>query len=605
MADLQTDFVMSMALVIAVAAVIIILFQRLKQPLILGYLVAGILVGPLVTSSRDSVELLAKLGIILLTFSIGLEFNLKKLRALGITVIAAATVEIVLMIAFGFQLGIALGWTSLEATLLGATLSVGSTMIIVRALRETGTLDSERARLVMGLLIVEDFAAVLILAAVSGIVSTGGINPEQLWELLLKMVAFVAAAFVFGMAVVPRLVDYVGSRRSGEVLVITIIGLCFGMAYFSIAIGFAEAIGAFVMGVLVSESKSIHEVVRKIEPIRDLFGAIFFVSIGMLVDLELFSHLEEFVLPVIVITAVFLAAKFFSCTLSTFAAGFGARNAIGAGLGMVAVGEFSLMIAAIAVTSDNVRSDIYAMIVVVTTVTALVVPYSVRHTNGITRGLELRAPRSFLMLASYLNLVVRNLQRRSRSSRRISNEMRNNLSNLFVNIVVVLSVLIALGSLLGRVDDYAYLVGGSEDLLVLSAVAASLAITIPAMYNIWSRTIRFVEVSTSEAMLGTKSAETVGYSATAKALKWAILGLYVAVGFVIVSPVVHEIVQENLLFGIVAAVIVIMVIFALWNSVQTINAKMCEVFERKEMEKTSMELDEIEGIIEAMERGGK
>lgn len=605
MADLQTEFVMSMALVIAVAAIIILLFHRLKQPLILGYLIAGIVVGPLVVQARDSVELLARLGIILLTFSIGLEFNLKKLRAIGATVIAAATVEILLMIGFGFQLGLFLGWTALEATLLGAVLSVGSTMIIIRALREFGGLDNDRARLVVGLLIVEDFAAVLILAAVSGLVSTGGISPEQIGSLLVKMGAFVAAAFVFGLAIIPRLVDYVGKQRSGELLTVTVLGMCFAMSYFAIVIGFSEAIGAFVMGVIISESKYVSDVVRRVEPIRDLFGAIFFITIGMLVDLSLFSDVSHFVIPAVIVLIVFVVAKFFSCTLSTFAAGFGARSALGAGLGMIAIGEFSLMIASVAAGNENIRPEVYPIIVVVTTMTALIVSYSIKSTNGVTRMLELRAPRSVLVLATYLNLVMRNLRRRSGSSRHISDEMRNNISSLFVNLVVVASILVGIGSILPRADEYAYLVGGSEELLILLAVTAALVLIVPAIYNVWARTIRFVEVSTSEAMLATRSAETMGYQATSKTMRWAIFGLYIAVGFVIVSPMLHSVLRENIVYLVVAVVAASLVVIALWNSVQTVNSKMCEVFERRDTSgyvDSSKELEEISQIIATMER---
>jgi len=605
MADLQTAFVPSMAIVIAVAAIIIILFHRFRQPLILGYLVAGMLVGPFVTSSRDAVELLAKLGIILLTFSIGLEFNLKKLRGIGITVITAAAIEIVLMIGFGFQLGLALGWTTLESTLLGAILSVASTMIIVRSLRESGGLDNERARLIVGLLIVEDFAAVLILAAVSGLVSTGGVSPGDLGLLILKMTMFLAASIVFGLAAVPKLVDYVGRQRSGEILIITVLALCFSMAYFAKFVGFSEAIGAFVMGVIISESRFIGDVIRRVEPVRDLFGAIFFITVGMLVDVSYFTDLQNFIIPVIAISAVFILAKMFSCTLSTFVCGFGARNALGAGLGMIAIGEFSLMIATVAATSDQVRATIYPLVVLVTTVTALIVPYSIKYTNRVTKSFEGRVPKSLLIMASYLNLVVTNMRRRSRSSVHISNEMRNNISTLFVNIVVVISVLVLVLTLVPRVPDYAYIVGGSEYLLLLIIVTASVLLIIPAMKSIWVRSIRLVEVSTSEAMLNTKSAETMGYNATAKALRWSLLGLYIFIGFIIVAPVMHSMIQENLMFAIIAIIVIAVVVLALWSSIQAINSKLSEVFEHRgtiSVADTSSDLAEIEEIIAAMER---
>ena len=608
MADLQTDFVMSMAVVIAVAAVIILLFHRFKQPLILGYLVAGIISAPLVTSARESVELLARLGIILLMFSIGLEFNLKKLRKIGIVLVTAATIEIALMIGFGFQIGQAIGWSTLESTLLGAILSVASTMIIVRSLKEKGRLDSERSRMILGILIVEDFAAVVIIAAASGIVTTGGVEPEQIAALLLRMLIFVSAAFVFGMAAVPALIDHVGRQRSSELMVVVVLGLCFSMAYFAVAIGFSEAIGAFVIGVIISESKYIGEVVKTIEPVRDLFGAIFFITVGMLVDLQLFTHFEEFLLPALVITAAFIAAKLFSCTLATFICGFGARNAFATGLGMIAVGEFSLIIAAVAATSDAVRDTVYPIIVLVTTLTALVIPYSIKGTDTIVRKLGTRVPRPLMYLATYLNLVARTVRRRSRTSPKMSEEMRSTVSALFVNMVIVISVLVVALNIIPRTDQYAYLVGGNPDILLLAIVTAILLFIVPAIYSVWSKTTRLVEVSTSEAMLVTRSAVYVGYQVTAKALKWALLGLYTFLGFMVVSPMVHSLLRQDILFVAFAIAVIAVIVLSLWNSAKGLNIKLGEAFERgdkADMPMPKNELREIVETIDAMEDSGR
>ena len=640
MNDLQTGFLISMAVVIAVAALIIILFNRFRQPLILGYLVAGMIVGPLVLSARylivDSsgtpteisaqpvVEMLARLGIVLITFSIGLEFSLKQLRKIGITVITAAALEIMIMIGIGFQLGLALGWSKLESTLLGAILSVASTMIIIRSLKESGGLDNEKARLIIGLLIVEDFAAVLILAAVSGIVSTGGISAKELGELAFKMGIFVAATIVFGLAVVPRFVDYVGRQRSGEILVIAVLGLCFSMAVFARWIGVSEAIGAFVMGAIVSESKYVGEVVRKVEPIRDLFGAIFFISVGMLAseDPSLFVE-PAFLIPAAVIIIVFIFAKMFACSLSTFVCGFGAKNSFQAGLSMIAIGEFSLMIAAVAIGTEGIGIStgihIYPTIVLVTTVTALVVPYSVRYTDKATKAMEERVPRSVLYLASYLNLVVRNVRKKSQSSVRISNEMMNSISRLFIYIVVVMVTLLLSLEVTRHTDEYAHLVGGHPDMLLMLMLAPALVVVIFAMYGIWSRTMRLIHASTSEAMLGTKSAENIGYEATANSLKWAFLAFYVVVGFIIVSPLVQSIIHAavpeqgsdfsdptGLIFAIVVIVIIAVAVVALWGSLKTIDKKLEEVFENRSLSSfgdSSRDLAEIEDIITAMERG--
>ncbi len=621
MLDLQTGFLISMAIVIAVAAFIIVLFNRLRQPLILGYLVAGMVAGPLVTSAEFEldisggaivitanpvIEMLARLGIILLTFSIGLEFSFKQLRKIGITVIAAASMEIFLMIGIGFQLGRALGWTSLEATLLGAVLSVASTMIIVRSLMESGGLSNEKARLVIGLLVVEDFAAVLILAAVSGLIYQGSVSPEALTELLLKMGIFVAAAIVFGLAIVPKLVNYVGRQRSGELMVLTVLGLCFSMAAFSRYIGFSEAIGAFVMGVIVSESKYLGDVVRRVEPVRDLFGAIFFITVGMLVDPELFLRVE-FVATALIIAAVFVLAKLFSCTLSTFIFGFGARSAIGAGLRMVAIGEFSLMIAAVAIGSPGIRENInlYSTIVVVTTITALIVPYSVRYSEKMVRGIESHVPRPMLLMTTYLNLLFRNVRQRSGKSLRLSNEMRNSVSRLFIYVVAVVSAIAVYVSLSPRTSDYAHLVGGNDWLLLFILLTGTLIVVAASVFGIWSRTIRLIEISTSEAMLSTRSAENIGYHDTAKALKWIFLAFYLVVGFIVVSPLVQSLIEQGPVFAMLSAAVIIASIAALWNSVQTIDKSLEGIFDGAGpvvAGEPSTDLADIEDIITAMER---
>lgn len=621
MLDLQTGFLISMAIVIAVAALIIVLFNRFRQPLILGYLVAGMVAGPLVTSADFSleiadgtiiisanpiIEMLARLGIILLTFSIGLEFSFKQLRKIGFAIIAAASMEIFLMIGIGFQLGRALGWTSLESTLLGAVLSVASTMIIVRALRESGGLSNEKARLVVGLLVVEDFAAVLILAAVSGLIYQGGVSPEALTELLLKMGIFVAATIVFGLAVVPRLVDYVGRQRSGELMVLTVLGLCFSMAAFSRWIGFSEAIGAFVMGVIVSESKYLGDVVRRVEPVRDLFGAIFFITVGMLVDPELFLR-PEFLATALTIATVFVFAKMFSCTLSTLVFGFGARNAMGAGLSMIAVGEFSLMIAAVAIGSPGISENInlYSTIVVVTTITALVVPYSVRYSDKAVRGLERKVPRPALVMTTYLNLLFRNLRVRSKTSLQLSNEMRDSISRLFIYVLAMVSAIAVYVSLYPARTTYAYLVGGSEDLLLFILLTGTLIVVAASVFGIWSRTIRLVEISTSEAMLSTKSAENIGYHDTAKAMKWVFLAFYLVVGFIVVSPLIQSLVEQGFVFAILSVVIIAIAVAALWSSVHTLDKKLGSAFDggpSPGAREPSPDLAEIEDIIAAMER---
>jgi hypothetical protein len=254
----------------------------------------------------------------------------------------------------------------------------------------------------------------------------------------------------------------------------------------------------------------------------------------------------------------------------------------------------------------HIANTIYPTILLVTTITALIVPYSVKYTDRVTRKLEGRVPRSTMFLASYLNLLARNMRRRSKSSIRISNEMRNSISRIVIYIVVMVTVVFLAVSTAPFASRYSYLVGGREDVLQLLIVAGTLVVVLYGMYGLWSRTIRLIEVSTSEAMLSTKSAENIGYVATSSTLKWAFLGLYVIVGLIAISPFIHSIFQQNLVFAIVVMSIIAVAAVALWRSARAIDAKLSEIFEpRQPMQfgDSSGDLDEIEDIIAAMESG--
>ncbi len=351
---------------------------------------------------------------------------------------------------------------------------------------------------------------------------------------------------------------------------------------------------------------------------RDVFGAIFFITVGMIAAGQLSSlpagiAPSDIVITVLIITAVFVIGKMFACSLATFICGFGARNSVGAGLGMLAIGEFSLMIATVAISSPDaatlmphVANTIYPTILLVTTITALVVPYSVKFTDKATRKLEGRVPRSTMFLASYLNLLARNMKRRSKSSNRISGEMSNSISRIVIYIVVMVTVVFLAVSTVPYASNYNYLVGGNENLLELLIIAGSLVVVLYGMYGLWSRTIRLIEVLTSEAMLTTKSAENIGYPATATTLKWAFLGLYVIVGLVAVSPFIRSIIQQDMIFAVVVIVIIAVAAISLWRSAKAIDAKLTEIFEPRQamhLGDASGDLDEIEDIIAAMESG--
>jgi len=345
--------------------------------------------------------------------------------------------------------------------------------------------------------------------------------------------------------------------------------------------------------------------VRRIEPIRDLFGAIFFITVGMLVDLSLLTE-SNFALTALLITAVFVVAKLLSCTVSTFIAGFGARNSLGAGLSMIAIGEFSLMIAKVAADSKldpPILETIFPTIVIVTTLTALIVPYSVKYSEKVSRRLEMSVPRPILMLASYLNLVFRNLRRRSRTSNRTSDEMRTDISRMVLYILVMVLAIMFAQYTMPLAEDLSKEYPGPIRLLILEGALVLVTLSI---VGIWSRTVKLTEIGTSEAMLATKSAESMGYETTARVLKWSLLAFYMFVGFVVASPLIRSVIQESIAFGIVTLSVIAVAVVILWRSVKTVDTKLAEIFEKRQAEPfgdSSRDLAEIEDIIAAMEAG--
>ena len=259
--DVQIRFLMEFAVILAVAGLTAVIFTKMKMPVVIGYLAAGILVGPYLfpfdlITDMDTINSLANLGIILLMFTIGLDFNIRKLRKTGMFAIVAGTIEVVLMITIGYALGWAMGWSNIESIFLGGVMSISSTAIIIKVLTDAGHLQKPYASGLIGILIIEDIAAVIILAMVSPLGSGKAPGLSSVVWILTAAILFIALSLILGFAVVPRVVDYVKKNYSSEVLLLVSLGLCFGMALLSSEIGLSVAIGAFVMGVIISQSAS-------------------------------------------------------------------------------------------------------------------------------------------------------------------------------------------------------------------------------------------------------------------------------------------------------------------------------------------------------------
>jgi monovalent cation:H+ antiporter-2, CPA2 family len=385
-------FLLALTVVLCVAAVTTVLFQRLRQPVVLGYILAGLIVGPHVPipliADREIVQTLSELGVILLMFALGLEFRLRKLASVGPTAGVTAVVQSSIMVWLGFVVGRAFGWTTLESVFAGAIVAMSSTTIIAKAfdeLRVGGPLRD----LVVGVLLVEDLFAILFMAVLTAVATGAGLSPGELGSTLGRLGAFLAALLAVGMLVVPRGIRYVARRGSPETLLITSLGLCFGIAYLALASGYSVALGAFIAGSLIAESGEAHAVEDLVRPVRDLFAAVFFVSVGMLIDPALVARHWG---AILVFIGLVVLGKSLAVTLGAFLTGHGVRTSVQAGMSLAQIGEFSFILAALGASLGATRDFLYPVAVAVSAATTLTTPWLIGGSGRAAAWVDRKLP---------------------------------------------------------------------------------------------------------------------------------------------------------------------------------------------------------------------
>jgi len=475
------------AITMAVAGGALILFRFFKQPPVLGYLLAGVIIGPFTlpnppVQNVDTIRLLADLGLVLLLFGIGLEFGWQRIRRIGTRVIGIALLEMTIMFALGYEIGTLLGWSGIESIILGAALTISSSAILVKMLRDTGSLFATRGRLMVGILVVEDFVAVILLTVLSGVASTGSTDAAAIGWLAAKLVIFAVAALVFGALLAPRLIRFVHRFRSDETLLIASLALCFGLALAGQQLGLSAAAGAFLIGAVLGDTEYSAEISRVMTPVKDMFAALFFVSIGMLMDVSLFP---EFIFPALIISIVFIFGKVVADTVGTFLSGYDGRTSLNVGMGMPQIGEFSLAIGKVGVEPGAVGAFINPVITVATAITALLYPFIFRSSNGVADFLSRRSPLVLKEYGYYLFLWVATLGRAfhfdSPHARRIRRPVRLMLLNLGI---IVLLIAISTG-ILQFTAQLSTLTGLEESLWGLIVGGAVLALCMPSAVVIW------------------------------------------------------------------------------------------------------------------------
>lgn len=437
-------FLQDLAMVMIVAALVTIIFHRLKQPVVLGYIIAGIIIGPHtppfpLIKSEETINTLSELGVILLMFSLGLEFSLRKLKQVGAPALIAALLEIMLLFWVGYEVGRLFGWSNMDSVFLGAMLSMSSTTVIIKVLGELGKMKERFAQLIFGILIIEDILGIAMIALLSGIAMTGTLSVADVGATLGKLGIFLSATLVVGLIAVPRLIGYVAKFKSNEMMVITVLGLCFGVSLLAAKLGYSVALGAFVIGAVIAEAREIHRIETLIEPVRDMFSAIFFVAIGLLIDPKLLLVYWQ---PILVITLAVIVGKVLTCSFGAFIGGNDTRTSLRVGMGLAQIGEFSFIIASLGVTLKVTSSFLYPIAVAVSVITTLLTPYLIRSADGLVGWFDRKAPQP---LVNSLQLYTRWVgQIGSRQTSNLAAQlMRRWILQMILNAALIAAVFIA------------------------------------------------------------------------------------------------------------------------------------------------------------------
>lgn len=374
------NFISDLALILIVAGAVTILFKKLRQPLVLGYVVAGFIVSPhmpytMSVIDSSSVGTWADIGVMFLLFSLGLDFSFKKIMKMGASPVISTCTIIFCMMTLGIIVGHSFGWKRMDCIFLGGMLAMSSTTIIYKAFNDMGLRQQKFTGSVMSVLILEDILAIVMMVMLSAIAVGSGADGEQMVGSIAKIVFFLTLWFVVGIALVPLFLRSVRRLVNDETLLIVSLGLCCLMAVLSTKVGFSSAFGAFVMGSIISETIEADKIERLVSPVKDLFGAIFFVSVGMLVDPAI---LVEYALPIVVLVITILVGQAVFGTLGFMLGGQSLKSAMRCGFSMAQIGEFSFIIASLGLSLGVTGHFLYPVVVAVSVITTFLTPYMIK-----------------------------------------------------------------------------------------------------------------------------------------------------------------------------------------------------------------------------------
>ncbi|MBO7591044.1 MAG: cation:proton antiporter [Prevotella sp.] len=404
-----------LALMLIVAGIVTLIFKRLKQPLVLGYIVAGFLVSPHMpytasVADTENIHLWADIGVMFLLFSLGLDFSFKKILKMGASPFISAMVIIFSMSMLGVCVGKAFSWSRMDCIFLGGMLAMSSTTIIYKAFDDLGLRQQQFAGLVMSVLILEDILAIVMMVMLSAIASGNNPDSGQMLGSVVKIGFFLVLWLVVGIFAIPIFLRRVRRLINNEVLLVVSLGLCCAMAVISTKVGFSSAFGAFIMGSILAETVEAEKIEKLVEPVKNLFGAIFFVSVGMLVDPQI---IVSYAWPIITLVLTILIGQALFGSFSFLLAGESLKSAMRCGFSMAQIGEFSFIIASLGLSLGVISDFLYPVIVAVSVITTFLTPYMIRLATPAYNALESRLSSRIIRLLNHLSMSHPNSQQQS------------------------------------------------------------------------------------------------------------------------------------------------------------------------------------------------
>ncbi len=465
--------ILDLTLILVVAGVVTLVFKRLKQPLVLGYIVAGFLVSPHMpyiasVVDKENIQTWADIGVLFLLFALGLDFSFKKILKMGLAPVIAAVSTVFSMMALGILVGKAFGWSHMNCVFLGGMLAMSSTTIIYKAFDDMGLRQQHFASLVMSVLILEDVLAIVMMVMLSTIAGGKSLGGSELLMSILRLGFILILWFVVGIFLIPLFLRKTRRLMTDETLVIVSLGLCFLMAVIATRAGFSSAFGAFVMGSILAETIEADKIIRLVEPVKNLFGAVFFVSVGMLVDPQIL--LSQW-LPIVVLTLTILIGQAVFGSTSYMLSGQPLKTAMRCGFSMAQIGEFAFIIASLGLTLGVISDFLYPVVVAVSVVTTFLTPYMIRAAEPCYNRLSKRLPKRWLRRLNHLGEMHHSTQAERSNWRKL-------LTQMGVNVVVysILSTAVIAPMFTIALPFFRRLLSGGSDSWYANAITGVLTI---------------------------------------------------------------------------------------------------------------------------------